>query len=67
MTKHASGCNCDDCWLARRVQVLEFRKRPDDRYTRSLDAHSAYAYKTGRCKCDDCRDAANALRRKYRK
>ena len=67
MKSHADRCDCDECWLARRVEVLKFRALPDDRYIRSAETHSAYAWRSGRCRCDICKEAALVTRRKYRK
>jgi hypothetical protein len=60
-------CMCDECWIARRVSTVKFRRRDDDRFVRALDQHSASAYRTKRCVCDICKAMNNEYRREMRR
>lgn len=60
-------CQCDDCYIARRIAVKKARRTTDDRFKRPVDEHSAWAFNRGRCRCDICRDMANEYRRNLKK
>lgn len=63
---NTNTCMCDECWIARRVAAVKFRRRDDDRFIRSHDQHSANAYRTKRCLCDICKSMNNEYRREMR-